>query len=71
VDTSKIIAAIDEKIASLTSARDVLLDLHRSRAVAKLKQGRPKGSKDKAKKRAGTPPAAKTTTAKNTANPAK
>jgi hypothetical protein len=44
MDVSKIVAEIDEKIASLQQARAVLVDLDESTVVSKPRRGRPKGS---------------------------
>jgi hypothetical protein len=48
MDVSKILAEIDEKIASLQQARAAILSLDGA-APVKAKRGRPKGSGNKAK----------------------
>jgi hypothetical protein len=48
MDVSKILAEIDEKIASLQQARAAILSLEGA-APVKAKRGRPKGSGNKAK----------------------
>lgn len=48
MDVSKIVAEIDEQIASLQSARAAILSLHTG-APVKGKRGRPKGSTNAAK----------------------